>query len=223
MQRDVERVLIGRQAIAQRVAEVAKSITRDFNREWAVGDPPVLTLVPILTGSIIFVSDLIRQMPLHVQIRMISVSSYPGTSLTSKEAQLRSQFSSLPEGLKGARVLVIDDILDSGQTLRLVTGLLRDRQPATLHTCVLLRKQRAENVDFPVDYVCFDIPDGFVVGYGLDFNDYYRNLPDIVTLRPEVIRRHIAGRAGLVDQAGIPGGAEPVPEPGLGTEGGIGS
>jgi hypoxanthine phosphoribosyltransferase len=207
MQRDVARVLIDRRAIARRVEEIAAAITRDLADAGVVedaggdgaesatrGEP--LTLVPILTGSIIFVSDLVRHLPLRMQIRMLSVSSYPGASTQSKGARLREELSWLPDSLAGQHLLVIDDVLDSGSTLDLVTGVLARRAPASLRTCVFLRKQRPEAMRVPVDYVGFDIPDEFVVGYGLDFNDYYRNLPDIVTLRPEVYAATAAGGNG---------------------------
>jgi hypoxanthine phosphoribosyltransferase len=185
MQAHVQKVLIDRHAIAARVAQVAQEIAADLARAGNGQGPPEITLVPILTGSIIFVSDLVRHLPLRMKIRLVSVSSYAGPVTTSQGARLEQQLTSLPVDLAGAHVLVIDDILDSGHTMSLVLDLLRQRQPASLRNCVLLRKQRPRHPDVPVDYVCFDIPDEFVVGYGLDFNDYYRNLPDLVTLRPE--------------------------------------
>lgn len=188
MQRDIERVLIPRDAIARRVAELAGLITADLARDHT----QEITLIPILTGSVIFVADLVRHLPVMTQIRLLSVSSYPGASTTSKGVRIREDLTTLPHSLAGANVLVIDDILDSGRTLRLVTDLIRERRPASLRTCVLLRKVRPESAECDVDYAGFDIPDEFVVGYGLDYNDYYRNLPDIVTLRPEALDR---GRA----------------------------
>jgi hypoxanthine phosphoribosyltransferase len=143
--------------------------------------------VPILTGSIIFVADLIRCLPVRMKIRLLSMQSYPGAATASRGAKVQSELTHLPASLAGAHVLLIDDILDSGRTLTLAGELLRARGPRTLRTCVLLRKQRPAALAFPVDYVCFDVPDEFVVGYGLDYNDYYRNLPDIVTLRSEVL------------------------------------
>ncbi|MEX0777627.1 MAG: hypoxanthine phosphoribosyltransferase [Phycisphaeraceae bacterium] len=194
MQGDIEKVLIDRETIARRVEEVAGRITADLVPPGAAGaagvpdDGAELTIIPILTGSIIFVADLIRRLPVRMRIRLISVSSYPGESTSSRGATILDHLTSVPEDLSGQHVLVIDDILDSGRTLGAVTQMLRARGPAALRTCVLLRKQRPEALAFPIDYVCFDIPDAFVVGYGLDYNDYYRNLPDIVTLKPEVIR-----------------------------------
>ncbi len=191
MQQDIQRVLISRDQIADRVRQVARQITADLGGDvpGAPGAPgaPGVTLVPILTGSIIFVADLIRLLPLKMTIRLVSVSSYRGATTVSKGLLIRDELTSLPESLDGAHVLVIDDILDSGHTLDLVTSLLMEKNPAAIKTCVLLRKQRPEAMSVPVDYVCFDIPDEFVVGYGLDYNDHYRNLPDIVTLRPQVV------------------------------------
>ena len=194
MQRDIDRVLIDRHTIAQRVEQLAGVITADLN-------PPVdgggasqqaaeITLVPILSGSFMFVADLIRHLPLPMQIRMLSISSYPHAATRSQGPKVQTQLTGLPDEpqtLRGAHVLLIDDILDSGNTLTLATALLKEKNPDSLRTCVLLRKQRPQAMKVPVDYVAFDIPDEFVVGYGLDFNDYYRNLPDIVTLRPHVI------------------------------------
>lgn len=205
MQRDVQRVLIDRHAIAKRVEQLAATIAADFGRAEhddpaRNGQPIEITLVPILLGSVIFVSDLVRHLPNPMKIGMISVSSYPGASTSSKGARLRDTLNNLPATLKGGHVLVIDDILDSGGTLKLVTDLIRTHQPHTLKTCVFLRKNRPEAMNFPVDYVGFDIPDEFVVGYGLDYNDYYRNLPDVVTLTPEAVKR-----GGVFDAPPVPG------------------
>ena len=198
MQNDIERVLINRSAIADRVRALADEITQDLGGSAASSTtdhhtsqdaPPLagITLVPILTGSLIFVSDLIRHLPIRMQIRLVSVSSYPGTATSSQGPKVRGDIDTLPDSLEGAEVLVIDDILDSGKTLSLVTELLEQRHPGSVRTCVMLRKQRPQAMSYPIDYVGFDIPDEFVVGYGLDYNGYYRNLPDIVTLRPEVL------------------------------------
>jgi hypoxanthine phosphoribosyltransferase len=184
MQQDIKRILISRDQIAQRIAEIAEQITLDFANETS-GD---ITLVPILTGSIIFVADLIRLLPIKMLIRLISISSYPGSTTTSKVALIREELTNLPNSLENAHVLIIDDILDSGQTIDLVTSVLLTKNPASIKTCVLLRKDRPNTLNMPIDYVCFDIPDEFVVGYGLDYNDYYRNLPDIVTLHPQVLQ-----------------------------------
>ena len=179
-------ILIDRHRIDARVRELAAEITAALGPSEIRNPKSEITLVPILTGSIIFLADLIRHLPLYMRIRLLSISSYPGRATTSRGATVREELSTLPSSVAGSHVLLIDDILDSGHTLTLARDLLAQRRPASLRTCVLLRKRRPEAMACPVDYVCFDIPDAFVVGYGLDFNDYYRNLPDIVTLRPEV-------------------------------------
>lgn len=187
MQSDIERILIDRSRIADRVAEIARQITEDFTADGDHNDGAEITLVPILTGSIIFVADLIRLLPIRMQIRLVSITSYPGTATSSRGASIQKELTNLPDDLTGRHVLVIDDILDSGNTLKLIKDTLAARNPDSVRTCVLLRKQRPEAMACPVDYVCFDIPDEFVVGYGLDYNDYYRNLPEIVTLKRELI------------------------------------
>jgi hypoxanthine phosphoribosyltransferase len=209
MQGDIDQVLIPREEIAQRVRRVAEQITADLVGPDPAGDGAFggpervqITLIPILTGSFMFVADLIRHLPLYMRINLVSVSSYPGASTASRGARLNEALTSLPESLAGQHVLVIDDILDSGSTLRLVNELLARRRPASLRTCVLLRKRRPQAMAVPVQYVCFDIPDAFVVGYGLDFDGYYRNLPDIVTLRPHVIEN--ARTAGGVAAGQVP-------------------
>lgn len=184
MDSDIQRILIDPATIAQRVAAVAQEIIRDLKPH---GDS--LTLVPILTGSVIFLADLMRQLPMYMRLQLISVSSYPGTSTTPGKLDILTDLQKLD--LAGRDVLVIDDILDSGQTLAAVTRELRTKQLASLHTCVLLRKKRSTPPAVDVDYACFDIPDEFVVGYGLDYNDFYRNLPAIAILRPEAIERHV--------------------------------
>ncbi|MCG8509844.1 MAG: hypoxanthine phosphoribosyltransferase [Rhodospirillales bacterium] len=186
MKADIERVLIDRQTIEARLKSLAEDITRDFS-ELEGGRPEEITLVPILTGSIVFVADLIRRLPLKMQIRLMSISSYPGKVTESRGPSVEAALTKLPESLEGLHVLLIDDILDSGRTIRLAADMLEKRNPATVRTCVLLRKQRPEALAFPVDYVAFDVPDEFVVGYGLDYNDYYRNLPEIVTLKRNVL------------------------------------
>lgn len=205
MQSDLQNILLSEDQIARRVKEVADQIARDLTAQTAASsqDPAAtstLTLVPILTGSIIFLADLIRHLPMYLQIQLISVSSYPGVHTTPGKLKILTDLQSL--NLQGRDVLLVDDILDSGQTLKAVSRELQSKDVASLRTCVLLRKQRAEAAAFEADYVCFDIPDEFVVGYGLDYNDYYRNLPFIASLRPQAIERH-ALQAQLTSQAGL--------------------
>jgi hypoxanthine phosphoribosyltransferase len=178
---DIARILIPRQKIAQRVAELGRQIAEDFAR---LGRDGEIVLVPILTGSIIFVADLMRQLPHKIRISVATVSSYPGKSTQTKGAQI---VSSLPEELTDKHVLIVDDILDSGQTIRLIREAVTLRKPRSLRVCVLLRKTIPSAMATPCEYVGFDIPDEFVVGYGLDYDNFYRNLPDIGTLRQEAM------------------------------------
>jgi hypoxanthine phosphoribosyltransferase len=182
MQRDIEGVLISQERIARRVGELAAQITADHSPPKVRG-PVELTIVPVLTGAMIFCADLIRQIPIAMQIGMMTVSSYPGRSVLAQGAQVVAQQLG---NVRGRHVVLLDDILDSGQTIRLVRSVLREQGAASVRACVLLRKDRPAAHEVEVDYVGFDIPDAFVVGYGLDFNNYYRNLPDIVTLNGRV-------------------------------------
>jgi hypoxanthine phosphoribosyltransferase len=131
----------------------------------------------------VFCADLMRQMPVRMNLGLMTVSSYPGQSLRTQGASL---LGSQLGDIRDRHVLLMDDILDSGGTIRLVVPLLRQMGPASVRTAVLLRKDRPAARETPVDYVGFEIPDEFVVGYGLDYGNYYRNLPDIVTLKKAV-------------------------------------
>ena len=194
MRGDIDRVLIPQERIAQRVRELARQITADHQPAQPAGtgrrspgfDGGEITIVPVLTGAMIFCADLIRHIPIAMRIGMLAVSSYPGRSVRTQGSQVLGQQLG---DLTGRHVLLVDDILDSGGTIRLVSKLLREKGAESVRTCVLLHKDRPESRDIPADYVGFEIPDEFVVGYGLDFNNYYRNLPDIVTLKREAIER----------------------------------
>ncbi len=181
MNDDLDQVIVDRDRIARRIREIAADIARDLGN---VADGEEIVLVAILTGSIIFLADLIRQLPQKLRIEVVTVSSYPGRSTTSQGARIAGPGV---EDLEGRHVLIVDDILDSGGTLRLIRQELARRRPKSLRACVLLRKKRPSAMSTPCDYVGFDIPDVFVVGYGLDYNNHYRNLPDIGTLRREVM------------------------------------
>ncbi len=178
---DVDQILIDRARIARRIEEMGAEIRRDLA---GIQDGAEIVLVAILTGSILFLADLIRQLPQKLRIEVVRVGSYPGKSTTSRGPQV---FGAVAENLRGKHVLIVDDILDSGGTLQLIRSELAGRGPKTLKACVLLRKERASAMETPCEYVGFDIPDVFVVGYGLDYDNYYRNLPHIATLRKEAL------------------------------------
>src|SRR2546423_8649084 len=177
MQRDIDRVLISQERIAARVREMAAQIVADHTPPRMVGEAEI-TIVPILTGAMIFCCDLIRQIPIAMKIGLMTVSSYPGASIRTQGSQLLGQQLG---DVRGRHVLLIDDILDSGGTIKLVAPFVKSLGAETVKTAVLLRKDRPAAKEVAVEYVGFEIPDEFVVGYGLDYNNYYRNLPDIVT------------------------------------------
>jgi len=178
MEADIGRILIPRDTIARRVRELAGEIAHTYG-----DDAAGLLLVPILSGSLIFVADLMRCLPFVMRIAVLSVSSYRGKTTQAGTADITSD---LKLDIRGRHVLVVDDILDTGNTLRLVMGRLAEHKPASLRMCVLLRKTDKAPPDLKPDFVGFDIDDVFVVGYGLDFNDQYRNWPDIAVLKPEL-------------------------------------
>jgi len=178
MEADIGRILISRETIAGRVRDLATEIARTYG-----DDAAGLVLVPILSGSLIFVADLMRCLPFVMRIAVLTVSSYRGRSTRPAAAAI---LNSLNLDIRGRHVLVVDDILDTGNTLRLVMGCLAEHQPASLRMCVLLRKESKAPPDLKPDFLGFDIEDVFVVGYGLDFNDQYRNWPDIAVLKPEL-------------------------------------
>jgi hypoxanthine phosphoribosyltransferase len=173
---DIGKVLLTADQIARRVGELGRAISADFD---AAGADEEIVILPVLTGSIVFVADLIRQIPRRVRISAVTVSSYPRTAQASRGATI---VGALPDDLAGKHVLVVDDILDSGGTIRLIRDELRRRSAATVKVCVLLRKSTPAALAAACDYVGFDIPDEFVVGYGLDYDNYYRNLPDVAVL-----------------------------------------
>jgi hypoxanthine phosphoribosyltransferase len=178
MKQDIERILIPRDRIQARVREMAREISEVYG-----DDSQGLIIVPVLAGSIIFLADLIRFLPFKMKIGLMTISRYRGATTSGGEVRL---VQDLTLDIRGRHVLVVDDILDTGKTLRMVVEQLRGRQPASLRTCVLLRKPARAPKDFAVEFVGFDIEDVFVVGYGLDYGDHYRNWPDIGVLRPEL-------------------------------------
>jgi hypoxanthine phosphoribosyltransferase len=168
-------ILIPAERIQQRVAELARDIARDYQ-----GRP--VTIVGVLTGCLIFLADLVRQLDLPLRIHLIQASSYRGAS--TDPGELRLGLEMLPD-LAGRHVLLLDDILDTGQTLNALCGRLRELGPASLGVVVLLRKLGRQQVGLEPDYCGFEIPDAFVVGYGLDFNDEFRHLPHLAILAPQ--------------------------------------
>ena len=172
---EVQSVLIGETEIAARVRELAADIERDF----AGKD---LLAVALLTGTVPFLADLVRHITLPMRLDFMGVSSYgtgtsPGELVYTKELRLEA---------RDRDVLLVDDILDTGHTLRAVIDKLNALQPRSLKTCVLLEKKSRRTESVTADYVGFEVPDEFVIGYGLDYAERYRNLPFIGVLKPEV-------------------------------------
>jgi hypoxanthine phosphoribosyltransferase len=165
-------VLLTEEQIRLRIEEIAVEIRREYS-----GQP--FTVVGVLTGSLVFLADLIRKIDLPLQIGLLAASSYRGTA--TKPGHLVIQDGLLLD-ITGRHLLVLDDILDTGQTISKIVDHLKSRGAASVKTCVLLRKIGRQEIAFEPDYVGFPIPDKFVVGYGLDFNDEYRHLPYIGVL-----------------------------------------
>ncbi len=174
----LERVLFDAPIIQARVAQMAAEIERD-----CAGRP--LTVVALMDGALFFVADLLRHLSVPVRIHTLSVSSYHGGTTSTGRVQLAQK---LPFDLAAHHVLLIDDILDTGLTLATVQERLREQcQPDTLRTAVLLDKRRPREREVHVDYVGFEIADEFVVGYGMDYNGHYRNLPCIGVLNLDLL------------------------------------
>ncbi|MDM8005601.1 MAG: hypoxanthine phosphoribosyltransferase [Phycisphaerae bacterium] len=189
MDADIIRILIPREEIARRVRELGEQIACTYERENDAG----ITVVTILSGALIFVADLMRQLPLKMKVGLIMVSSYAGPRTSPGEPKV---IHGLNTDVAGRHVLLVDDILDTGGTLRMVRRRLEEAGARSIRTCVLLRKPAKAPPDVQADFIGFDIEDAFVVGYGLDFDDQYRNLPDIAVLREEIYARRRGGGGG---------------------------
>ncbi|MBN1403655.1 MAG: hypoxanthine phosphoribosyltransferase [Opitutales bacterium] len=173
---DLHRVLVSQQQLQKRVEELGQEITEAYRE---VGE---VTVVAIINGAIVFAADLIRHIGLPLRLDCLRVSSYRDDT---KPASTPEIIDKLRLDLKDRHVLLIDDIMDTGRTSEEVVRLLREMGPASIKVCVLLEKKGRREVEHEPDYVGFQIPDDFAVGYGLDFAEHYRNLPCIGVLRPE--------------------------------------
>jgi hypoxanthine phosphoribosyltransferase len=174
MQSDLKRVLFSEAEIATRLNQLAVQITEDYHGK-------DLTVLAILNGSLIFMSDLLRRIPLPLQLDCLRVKSYYGG--TESTGRVEFDHAALPL-VHGRHVLLLDDILDSGNTLASITETIRlEAGPLSVKSCVLLRKMKKRSLSIEADYVGFDIEDEFVVGYGLDYQERYRNLPLIGVLK----------------------------------------
>ncbi len=175
--RDLDRILMTREEIAEKVHELGLKIGRDYQ-----GKSPVM--VCILKGACVFFTDLIREIPLPLTTDFMAISSYGSATKTSGVVRI---LKDLDKDIVGKDVIIVEDIVDTGITLNYLMKILIQRGAASLRIAALLDKTARRKVpDLKVDYVCFDIPDAFVVGYGLDYDQKYRNLPDIGILSPRI-------------------------------------
>jgi hypoxanthine phosphoribosyltransferase len=174
---DVGQVLISEEQIRAKVRDLGAQISADYAGA-------SVTLVSVLKGSLPFMADLMRSIQIPVQIDLMEVSSYGGAS--TETSGLVRILKDLSSSISGKDVLIVEDIIDTGLTLNYLLRYLRGKNPRSLRICALLDKPARRLVEIPIDYRGFTIPDEFVIGYGLDFNEYYRNLPFIGVLRREL-------------------------------------
>jgi hypoxanthine phosphoribosyltransferase len=177
LEADIGEILLTEEQIQNRIAELGRQISDAYAGRH-------LTLVSVLKGSLPFMADLMRAISIPVRIDLMEVSSYGGTSTES--SGLVRILKDLSASIQGEDVLIVEDIIDTGLTLNYLLRYLRGKNPASLRICTLLDKPARRLVDIAVDYIGFTIPDQFVVGYGLDYGEVYRNLRFVGVLRPEV-------------------------------------
>ena len=175
MRNDIERILISEEELQEKVSEMGRKISRDFKDK----DP---IFVGVLKGCFIFMADLMRYVDISCSMDFTAVSSYSGTSSTGAVKINKD----LGEDIEGRHLIIVEDILDSGVTLSYLKQYLMVRKPASITIATLMDKPARRKADIYADYSCFEIPDAFVVGYGLDYNERYRNLPYIGVLKPEI-------------------------------------
>jgi len=173
---DLSAVLFDEMAIRTRIKELGFQLSRDYADKHPI-------LIGILKGSVVFLSDLMRYMTIPLEIDFLCITSYGQSSVSSGVVKIKKDIDT---DITGRDVIVVEDIIDSGLSLQYISEYLRNRKAASVRTCVLLNKKCARKCEIPIDYVGFDIEDEFVVGYGLDFADRYRNLPYIGILKKEV-------------------------------------
>ena len=176
MKNDIQEVLSSEQQLADKVAELGARISADY-----AGKDPLI--VSVLKGSYVFMADLTRRISIPCNVDFMAVSSYGAGTKTTGEVQIIKDIGSK---IDGRHLIIVEDILDSGVTLSFLMKVLKARGAASIRLCTLLSKPERRKVDVPVDYLGFEIPDAFVVGYGLDYAEKYRNLPYIGILKPSV-------------------------------------
>lgn len=175
VEKDIERVLISAEELEAHVAEIGAQISKDFE-----GKDPIF--IGVLKGCFIFMADLMRHVTINCSMDFMAVSSYSGTTSTGA-VKINKDLS---EDIEGRHIIIVEDILDSGVTLNYLKNFLLVRKPASISIATLMDKPARRKADVYADYSCFEIPDAFVVGYGLDYNERYRNLPYIGVLKREI-------------------------------------
>jgi hypoxanthine phosphoribosyltransferase len=173
---DIDYILVDAESIQRRVCELGSSISRDYKGR-------DLLLVSVLKGSIVFMADLIRAISIPHEIDFMATSSYGSRVTTSGAVRI---LKDLNTSIEGRNIIVVEDIIDSGNTLNYLLRMLQERQPESIRILTLLDKPNRREVDVQVDWTGFSIPNAFVVGYGLDYNEIYRNLPYIGVLKPSI-------------------------------------
>lgn len=176
MESMIKKILVSEEDIEQKVKELGKKISQDYKDK-------DLMLVGILKGAVIFMSDLARSIDIPIKLDFMAVSSYGKTAISTGEVRI---IKDLDFSVENKDILIIEDIIDTGYTLAYLTDNLRKRGASSVKVCTLLNKPERRKVDVPVDYLGFDIPDEFVVGYGLDYAEQGRNLPYVAALKEEV-------------------------------------
>lgn len=176
LEKDIQEVLFSEEQLKTRVQEIAREIERDYAGK-------EIMLISVLRGSFIFMADLCRAIDLPCTLDFMAVSSYGKGTSSSGQVQITKDLS---EDISGRHIIVVEDILDSGNTLSYLLQLLQARSPASVRLCTLLDKPSRRTKEVELHYSGFTIPDYFVVGYGLDYAEKYRNLPDLCILKPEV-------------------------------------
>ncbi|MFY9218261.1 MAG: hypoxanthine phosphoribosyltransferase [Tepidanaerobacteraceae bacterium] len=177
MRDHIEQVLITKEQIEEKIKELGEKISNDYR------NCDNLLLVGVLKGAVVFMADLIRNIDIPLDIDFMAVSSYGSSTESSGVVRI---LKDLDDPIEGKDLLVVEDIIDSGLTLSYMCDILKSRKPKSLKICALLDKPSRRKIDLKVDYLGFEIPDYFVVGYGLDYAEKYRNLPDICVLKPEI-------------------------------------
>lgn len=179
MNNDIERVLYSEEEINRRMNELAKQLTAEYKEQRPL-------IISVMTGAVLFTVDMIKRMDIMAKLDFIDVSSYYGGTSSTGEVKL---VQDLKSDIRGRSILIMEDIVDTGHTLKFLIDLLKERGAKSVKICTLLDKPEGRQVEVKADYVGFNVPNEFLVGYGLDYKGYYRNLPYVGILKPAVYEK----------------------------------